>query len=247
MNERGTASVNALLEALPFGIPDDLLLLSVFGSRARGTERQDSDLDVLFVVRTSEASCYTAVRDTITKTPGGVNKATVIPHVPETIARTANVYGTIEWGVLREDGARTLWRSADFDVKLHPEIDYDYGAGRWLAMAEKQIFPKEDNSGSWPASACFRMYVAICSLLRANLLAAGVRFPLMRDMRSLYGLLPPERRPPLDVGAVEAIRERYEANSDEKSWSQADVRAARGMAKQAYHFTSRMAKPIEAI
>ena len=247
MNERGTASVNALLGGVPFGVPDDLLLLSVFGSQARGTERPDSDLDVLFVVRTSEASCYTAVRDAITKTPGGVSKATVIPHVPETIARTANVYGTIEWGVLREDGARTLYRSPDFDVRLDADIDYDYGASRWLAMAEKQIFPKEDNSGSWPASTCFRMYVAIGSLLRANLLAAGVRFPFTRDVRSLYGLLPPERRPPLDVGAAEAIRERYEEDSDEKSWSQADVHAARGMAKQAYYFTSKVVKPIEAV
>ena len=246
MNEQGTASVNALLEALPFGIPDDLLLLSVFGSQARGTERPDSDLDVLFVTRTSKTSCYPAVRDTITETPGGVSKATVIPHTPDTVTKTANVYGTIEWGVLRGDGAKTLYRSPDFDVKLHPEIDYDYGAGRWLAMAEKQIFPKVDNSGSWPASACFRMYVATCSLLRAGLLSAKMKFPFTRDIRVLYEMLPPERRPPLDVGAVEAIRERYKENSDEKSWSQADVRAARDLARQAYWFTSRMVKPIEA-
>ena len=247
MNEQGAASVNAIQEALPFGIPDDLLLLSVFGSQVRGTERSDSDLDVLFVTRTSKTSCYPAVRDTITKAPGGVGKATVIPHTPDTIAGTANVYGTVEWGVLREDGARTLWRSADFDIKLHPEIDYGYSAGRWLDMARKAIFPKTDNSGRWPGSACFRMHLAICSLLRAGLLSAGIRFPFTRDVRVLYEMLPPEGRPPLDVGAAEAIRERYEEDSDEKSWSRADVRAARGMAKQAYWFTSKMVKPIKAV
>ncbi len=133
MNQRATASVNALVKALPFGAPDDLLLLSVFGSQVKGTERPDSDLDVLYVTRASLS--VNTVSDTITKTPGGVTKATIIPHGPDTITRMANVYGSVEWGVLREQGAKTLWRAAGFNVKLHADIDYDYSAGRWLDMA----------------------------------------------------------------------------------------------------------------
>ena len=246
MNERATASVNAIIKALPFDIPDDLLLLSIFGSQAKGTERPDSDLDVLFVVRTSKASPYTAVRDAITKTPGGVTKTTIIPHTPDTVAWTANVYGTVEWGVLREQGAKTLWRAADFDIKQHPDIDYDYSAGRWLDMARKDIFPEEDYSGSWPGTACFWTYLAACNLLRAGLMSARIKFPFTRDIRVLYGMLSPDRRPPLDVDAVDAVRARYDKDSDEKNWSRADVLAARNMVKPAYRFTRRMIKPVKA-
>ena len=246
MNERGTTSVNAIIEALPFDIPDDLLLLSVFGSQVKGMERPDSDLDVLFVVRTSKASPYTAVRDAITKTPGGVSKTTIIPHTPDTIAWTANVYGSIEYCVLREEGARTLYRSADFDVKLHTDINYDYSAGRWLDMARKVIFPKEDEDGGlWPRTACFRAHLAACNLLRAGLLSARIRFPFTRDVGALYEMLPPERQPPLDVGAVEAILARHKEDHDEKNWSKADVRAARDLVKPAYHFTRKTIKPID--
>ena len=241
MNQRATASVNALVKALPFDIPDDLLLLSVFGSQVKGTERPDSDLDVLFVVRTSDASPYDAVRDTATA-PGGVTKTTVIPHTPDTITRTANVYGSVEWGVLREQGAKTLWRAADFDVKLHADIDYDYSAGRWLDMARNIIFPEEDYSEPLTASTCFWMHMAISDMLKAGLISARIKFPFTRDVRVLYGMLPAERRPPLDVEAAAAILERYD--KDDKNWSKADVRAATRMAKQAYRFTNRMIKPV---
>ncbi len=165
MNQRATISVNALIKALPFGAPDDLLLLSIFGSQVKGTERPDSDLDVLYVTRTSLS--VNTVSNAITKTPGGVTKTTVIPHGPDTIAWTANVYGTVEYGVLREQGAKTLWRAADFDINLHADIDYDYGAGRWLDMARNIIFP-EEGLGSRPASACFWMHMAISDMLKVT-------------------------------------------------------------------------------
>ena len=240
MNQRATISVNSLVKALPFGAPDDLLLLSIFGSQVKGTERPDSDLDVLYVTRASLS--VNTIHDTITKTPGGISKTTVIPHGPDTIAWTANVYGTVEYGVLREQGAKTLWRSADFDIDLHAEIDYYYSAGRWLDMARKLLFPKE--GGLWSRTDCFLAHVAACSLLRAILLSARMTFPFTRDIRVLYGMLPPDRRPPLDVDAVDAVRVRYDKDSDEKNWSKADVFAARDLVKPAYNFTRRMVKPI---
>ncbi len=246
MNRRATASVNALIKALPFGAPDDLLLLSsVFGSQVKGAERPDSDLGVLYVTRTLKASPINAVHDAITKTPGGVIQATVIPHTPDTITRTANVYGSVEYGVLREQGAKTLWRAADFDVKLHADIDYDYGAGRWPDMARKDIFAKDDWA-SWAGTGCFRAHLAACNLLRAILLSARIKFPFTRDIRALYGMLPPDRRPPLGVEVLESIRERYDKDRDSKNWSGADVRAARNMVKPAYRFIRRMIKPVKA-
>ena len=243
MNRRATASVNSLVKALPFDIPDDLLLLSIFGSQVKGTERPDSDLDVLYVTRTSLP--INTISDAITKTPGGVTGATVIPHGPDTITRTANVYGSVEWGVLREQGAKTLWRAADFDVNLHSEIDYDYSAGRWLDMARKLLFPQEDY-GSWSGLDCLQAHMAACNLLRAILLSARMTFPLTRDIRVLYEMLSPDRRPPLGVEVLEAIRERYDKDRDNKNWSGVDVRAARNMAKPAYRFIRRTIKPVKA-
>ena len=49
-------------------------------------------------------------------------------------------------------------------------------------------------------------------------------------MRS-YGLLPPERRPTLDVGAA-ANRDIYREDADD-GWSRADTREAKDMAKRA--------------
>ena len=242
MNERGGVSVNALLKALPFDMSDNLLLLSIFGSQVKGTERPDSDLDALFVARKPDGLCYRTIHNTITKAPGGVKKVTLIPHNLETVSRTANVYGTVEYGILREDGARTLYKSADFDVQLHLEIDYEYSAGRWLDMAEKYIFPKEDYSERWPGSTCFDMYLAIVNLLRAGLMACRARFPFTRDVQVLYDMLPPEKRPSLDVDAAVSIRKKYDKNKNEKNWSQEDVAKALEMAKQVYHFTHGVVK-----
>ena len=241
MNQRATASVNALIKALPFGAPDDLLLLSIFGSQVKGTERPDSDLDVLYVTRTSKILPINTISNAITKTPGGVTKATIIPHGPDTITRTANVYGSVEYGVLREQCAKTLWRAAGFNVKLHPDIDYDYSAGRWLDMAKNIIFPEECLE-SRPASTCFWMHMAISNMLKAGLISARIKFPFTRDVRVLYGMLPAERRPPLDVEAAAAILER--CDKDDKNWSRADVRAATHMAKQVYRFTNKTIKPV---
>ena len=245
LNEQGAASLRAILDALPFGMNNDLLLFSIFGSQVKGTERHDSDLDVLLVTRKSV--CITTIHDTITKTPGGVEKCTILPHIPETISTMANVYGSVEYGVLREDGAKTLYRSADFDIALHQEIDYEYCTMRWMERAHAYIFPEEDHSESWPASTCFWMYMGVESLLRAGLLSIRVRFPFTRDVRVLYEMIPPERRPPVDIGAVAAIRERYEENNDEKCWSPADVRVAKEMAGDAYDFTRVMTRPIKAV
>lgn len=243
MNEQGAASVNAILEALPFGMADELMLFSIFGSQVRGTERPDSDLDVLFVVQPSVRASVRTIHDTIVGAPGGVSRATVIPHGPDTITRTANVYGTVEYHVLREEGARTLYRSADFDVQLHTEIDYEYCTKRRLQMAAKNIFPEKDNSALLSGSTCFLMCMAIEHLLRANLMSIKTKFSFIRDVRVLYDMLPPERRPPVDIKAVAAIQERYKETTDEECWSLADVAEAKDMAQRVYDFTCGVIQP----
>lgn len=234
MNKHGAASVNALRKALPF---DGLLYLTAFGSQVRGTERPDSDLDVLFVVRTSKESCYTEVRRAVTGTPGGVEKVSIIPHIPETVAKSANVYGSLEYRVLRGCDAETLYRSADFSIDLKPDVDYAYSASIWMERAEAYIYPRDDCSKSLPPMyRCSRLYSGIDCLLRASLMSVGVKFPDTRDLRVLHGMLPPNRRPPLDLNALAAMREKRRLYHNKDSWSHADAQAMSAMASDAHGF-----------
>ena len=218
---------------MPF---DGLLYLAIFGSQVRGTERPDSDLDVLFVTRTSKESCYTEVRSVVTETPGGVKRASIIPHIPETITRMANVYGSIEYRVLRERDAETLYRSADFGIEQHPNIDYAYSAERWFEKAETYIFPKSGNSNPLSELECVWLYNGIDCLLRASLMSVGVEFPDTRDLRVLHDMLPPDGRPPLDLDVLAVMREKLD--SDEDPWSHADAQTMSSMARNVYGFVA---------
>lgn len=222
MNERGAASLNALRHALPI---DGLLYLSVFGSQVKGTERPDSDLDALMV--SAEPSCRRAIRDAITRAPGGVSDATVLPHTPETVERMANVYGSVEYGVLRGVGSMELYRADGFDIELHSGIDYAYSARRYLETVKSCM--SLDGPPGEPERPL--LLIAADCLLRASLLAAGVDFPWTRNLRALRDMLPPSARPPLDLGALEG-------DDDSRDWSQAEAQAASDMTERAYRFVA---------
>lgn len=124
MNKRGMVSVKALTEALPL---KTLQYLAIFGSQVRGDARPDSDLDVLFV---GHIDLYHTIRNAILNVPDGVDMVTIIPHTSDTIRKSCNTYGSIEWCVLRGKDARTLYQSADFDITPHTEVDCEYSA-KW--------------------------------------------------------------------------------------------------------------------
>ena len=117
-------SVKALTEALPL---KTLQYLAIFGSQVRGDARPDSDLDVLFV---GHIDLYHTIRNAILNVPDGVDMVTIIPHTSDTIRKSCNTYGSIEWCVLRGKDARTLYQSADFDITPHTEVDCEYSA-KW--------------------------------------------------------------------------------------------------------------------
>lgn len=241
MDKRAAASVDAIRKALPFEPAGELLLLSIFGSQVKGTETIQSDLDVLFVVRTEFLSFYKIIHDTIRGTPDGIKEVSILPRTTKTIRKSCNVYGSVEYSVLRENDAITLYRSADFDVPLDTEIDYEYCAERWLHLAEKTIFPKQRYLESKPGLNCFHMRNAIDYLLRTNLMSIKVRFPFTRKVRVLYEMLPPERRPPLELATIESW-ERYREDRDDDSRTEFDVQVATTMAKNVYEFTSKIIK-----
>jgi hypothetical protein len=222
MNECGVVSVKALSEALPF---KTLQYLAIFGSQVRGDARPDSDLDVLVVSRND--LCDT-IRNIILEAPGGVKTTTIISHTPETIREPSNVYGYIEYHALRGEGAHTLYRSADFDVQLHTEVNYEYSAKRWLELATQRL--SSHTLDSQYGSTCCKMHAVIWFLLRSLLVSNHILFPYdTRDIRELYELLP--SRPPLDVDKVVGWRD-YLKDFDNTKWSKRDAQDAMTMANQ---------------
>lgn len=230
MNKRGVASVKALTEALPF---KTLQYLAIFGSQVRGNARPDSDLDVLFV---SHADLYSTIRSTILNASGGVDTVTIIPHTSDTIRKACNTYGSIEWFVLRGKDARTLYRSADFDVTLHTEVDYEYGAKRWLELATQHL--SDHTLDSQPGSTCCKMHAVIGCLLRSLLMSNRILFPYnTRDIGELYELLPSQ--PPLDIDKVMGWRD-YLLDFDNTKWSKHDAQDAMTVANQICSYATRI-------
>lgn len=242
MNTRGAKSVQSIMQNVLYEPPESLLYFAIFGSQVRGTEREDSDLDVMFVTAEDDSLPASTVRRAA-KIPGGVKMVTILPHTPESMADDANVYGTVEYGVLRGDGSKVLYRSPEFHIQLGLEIDYGHSAEYWLKNAETYVFPVKDYSELLPGMTCFKAYLAVDSLLRASLMAVGTKFPFTHDLHVLYGMLPSERRPPVDIGVVMTIWNRYFAAGNKNGdWSLDDVRVAKETAKQAYEFTVGLVK-----
>lgn len=242
MNRRAVASVRAIRRALPFEPRNMLLLFAVFGSQVRGTETARSDLDVLYVTRRKSQSFYNTVRRTILGAPGGVKAVSIFDHTPQTIKRFANLYGTVEYGVLRGNGGvKVLYKSesADLDsvMKGPPEADNEWCAKQWMKLSEGIIFHGPENGPqSPPGLTCFLMRQSIDYLLRACLLSAGIKFPFTRDMGELYEMLPSEKRMSLDLDAL-AHWARYADGGDGWAYTDDDAAAATDMAERAHAFT----------
>ncbi len=238
MNKRAAVSVQSIKQNILAEPPEGLLYFAIFGSQVRGTERPDSDLDILYVVKTPESLPHNVIRNTV-RIPGGVKMATIIQHTcDEELLKDVNVYGTIEYSVLRGYGSRTLYRSAEFNIPLHDAIDYANSARGWLKAAEVYMFSKTIDSESQPRMVCFYAWKVIDHILRANLCMQKIKFPFARDLHVLYNLLPAGRRPPLDIDVIATIPDKYFDN--ESDWSQDEACMVAVMAKQAYKSTEKM-------
>ena len=257
MNKHATASVSAICKALPFerrhtdgNGQNDLLLLVVFGSQVRGTETPQSDLDILYMTRGERWALDEAIRQTALGASGGVGAVSVFAHTPQSVRKFANLYGTMEYEVLRGiGGVKTLYRSESVDDMLGSilrEPDLVQCASRWLQLAEEIIFHSTSPLSQKKISrlvglTCFDMYKAIGNILRACLMSAGVRFPFTRDLSLLYDMLPTaEMRASLsflDFDALEhwkAYCSTKNVGSADDQYTDDDVSAATAMAKRSH-------------
>lgn len=240
MNARGAKSVQSIMENVLHKPPEGLLYFAIFGSQVKGTEREDSDLDMMYVTSTGDSLSASVVRRAA-KIPGGVKMVTILPYTLESIVEGANVYGSVTYRVLRGKDTRTLYKSPDFYIDLQPGIDYKHSATYWVESAQEFIFPETDCSESRPGRTCYDMHIGTDYLLRACLCMQRTKFPFTRDLRILYNMLSPERRPPINMDLVVSwlrYLEKWDGGKKESDWTRDDAREAKEVTKRAYEFTA---------
>ena len=110
-------------------------------------------------------------------------------------------------------------------MRLDSEIDYEYGAKRWMERAKAYIF-QDSPKPAW-------LRHGVDCVLRALLLSLKTNFPFTRDLRVLYNMLPSESRPPVDIDLAMSCGGYGDCG---KQFSQADTQTATDMAKQAYRY-----------
>ncbi len=232
MNRRAAASIRAIRKALPFEPPGMLLLFIIFGSQVRNTQTPKSDLDILYVTRRESKQFYKAVEGAVLGARGGVKRASIFAYTPDTIKKYANLYGMVEYGALRgyhNGESIILYRSdtacdaldgmlpagvggcrGDEDGHNRKDVcDTAWCARRWLGRAENKMSEGLSSAEKHGVSdrdeagfVCYMMYESIDCAVKACLLHHGIKFPFTRDIRILYGMLPPEDRMPMDFDAL---------------------------------------------
>ena len=236
MDKRAAASLEAIRAALPFDHPDaKLLYMAAFGSQVRGMERPDSDLDIFYVVDDWSFDFDMAVKRAGRRAPGGMHDINTFSYSLPDVQEHANLYGSPIHDVLRGiDGVDVMYQAEPFD-HLIAEPDLSWCAAEWLDIADIHLRRAAGNHGL----TCFHASLVIDYSLRSCLLHYGVRFPRTRDVRVLYGMLPPSEMR-LDFEAVNYWRD-YIKHPD-NHYSEKDARAAIEVARQTRDIVGRIVR-----
>ena len=212
MNRRATISVNALRKA--FEKDDNILLCIIFGSQARGTERLNSDLDVLCIlkritlkqkvgryrhIRLSKWGHIKEIQNITKNTKGAVRSMNTLIETQYTLKTNtdATLYGTILYRALHEGiiiykgkGSEKIIR----DYIENPFTNLRRHADLWLQKAFRDI----DNTKNLPSHmvdiGCDNIERAIHCMLRALLLSRSIQFPFGRNFKILYDILDKKER-----------------------------------------------------
>lgn len=223
--------VDTIMESLSLSPPDELLLLVMFGSQVNNTETPESDLDILYVARAEPKQHKRFTHDVMGKARTDM-KINMIPRAPEAIKRRGNLYGMLEYDVLRKnhgDKSIILYRSRDAcsvldsilaggvggcngDKDGHNEkdvLDVALCARQWLDESKRTIAHGsslvEEISTSHNRNAeevCNTMYDSITCSINACLLHHNILFPFTRDLRVLRDMLPTRSHMPLNFDAL---------------------------------------------
>lgn len=165
------------------------LKIILFGSRATGTERPDSDVDILVIdAESAPSELYGRLSRSL---PGPVD---VIVRTPEEVAAWRDVPNHFLTKIVRE--GRVLYeRPSDFRPETVPANDYADHAREILRFGDEDIETAEllVKAGTHSVGICFHLQRAIERYLKAILAYDGADIPRSHNLERLRYLVD---RPP---------------------------------------------------
>lgn len=218
MNRRAVISVNALRKK--FAKDDNVLLCIVFGSQARGTERPDSDLDLLCVlkritlkhkvgryrhIRLSKWGHIKEIQNVIINTKGAVRSMNTLVETQNTLKTNidATLYGTTLYRALHEGVIVYKGKGSENIIQKYVENPFNNPrrhADAWM----KKAFDDMDSAKKLPPYmadvGCDSMERAIHCMLRALFISRGIQFPFGRNFKGLHDMLDKKERETLFNG-----------------------------------------------
>jgi uncharacterized protein len=156
------------------------LKIFLFGSRARGDGREESDIDLLVVLERIDDRRKTrdALHKALPRLPVSVD---VFAADREELARTGDSVGSFVYPVLRE--GEVVYGVDDRDEHV------------WLRYAEEDLQTAErmlEGKGFALRWACYLAQQAAEKAIKAALVSATIRFPFIHDLDKLRDLVPRE-------------------------------------------------------
>lgn len=154
------------------------LKIFLFGSRARGDGREESDIDLLVVLERIDDRRKTrdALHKALPRMPVSVD---VFAADPDELARAGDSVGSFVYPVLRE--GEVVYGVDDRDEHV------------WLRYAEEDLQTAErmlEGKGFALRWACYLAQQAAEKAIKAALVSAGIRFPFIHDLDRLRDLMP---------------------------------------------------------
>lgn len=168
-------------------------LILLFGSRAAGTARDDSDYDVMLVLR--EAEAIEPARAAANKALGDAGLSVdVLACTVEEYQRRQHDPGYLSWLIARE--GRVLYTTGRVPQRSpSPDRVREAGGGEGLAMwirrAESDLRAAENSLAaahpSWDAI-CFHAHACVEKLLKALIVTRGTFPPRTHQLKDLLAL-----------------------------------------------------------
>lgn len=206
-------AIEAVVSALARVARPELVLL--FGSRAAGTSRPDSDYDLLVIVaddanrERDQRLCWDAVRD-------AAISADVIVRTASEYRRQQHDPGYIDWLVARE-GVVLYASGALAQRSPAPRVrEAPAGFELWRRRADADFRTAELAAGAAPPvadAACFHSHAAIEKLLKAEIVRLGVYPPRTHDLLKLLDMQPTRLRDDANLRAACAALQRLDPGS----------------------------------
>lgn len=165
------------------------LQVILFGSRARGDARPDSDVDILVVL--PEADRDGTIEGAISRRLGKARlKADVITTTLADIARRGDLVGYILKPALQE--GRYVYERCPRAQPGVMEADKNAAVDDWLrrAKADLELGGYAAGEGGFPDNACYLAQQAVEKLLKAALVFLQKDYPRTHNLKELHDLLP---------------------------------------------------------